>query len=464
MNVVDLVNRARRLVTEDLWQFDLQTVGSLPRFAVSQVRLGIMVVRGFLNDHCLLRASALTYTTMLAIVPILAVAFSVLKGLGVEDRLREQLIGRVTAVVRAAEADEQPGDAPAAERESPDDSRISSNIVDQFISSVENVSAARLGTIGAVLLVFSVISVLGNIEKSFNAIWGIRTPRTVARRFSDYLSAVIAGPLFLTLVSAINASLQSNTIVQGVLKHDFARLAVGHVAPLVMLWIAFTSLYVFMPNTRVRLGPALLGGVIGGTLWQVAQWVYIEFQVGVSKYNAIYGGFAQLPLFLVWLYMSWAIALLGAEIAFARQNLSTYSSERRALNASIRFREAIAMRIAVTTAAAFAKGDDPWTAERMSIEWRVPIRLINAVIFELESGGILRETGTEPVAYVPGRALDRILAADVIEALRAYGDSPPDMSSLSGEGRLRELLRQAEEAMRGVLGKTSLRELAESVG
>ena len=467
MKIVQIIERVKRFVAEELWQLDLQAAGSLHRFVLRQVRMGIMVVRGFLDDRCMLRASALTYTTMLAIVPILAVAFSVLKGLGVQNELREQLIDNFTKVVQVSEAADGEAAPEGGGDTSEADKRLAggaANIVDQFIGSVENVSAARLGTIGAVLLVFSVVSVLGNIEKSLNAIWGVKKPRTLLRRFSDYLSAVIAGPLFLTLASAINASLQSNTIVTKVLKYDIAKLALGHLAPFVLLWVAFTLLYMFMPNTRVRFGSALAGGVIAGTLWQVVQWAYIEFQVGVSKYNAIYGGFAQLPMFLVWLYISWAIALLGAEIAFARQNLSTYSLERRALNASVQFREALALRIAATAARAFAHGDKPWTAERMSIEWGMPIRLINDVVYQLEAKGILCQSTGDPVAYMPGRALETIRAADVIKALWVYGDSAPDMSRLPGEETLRSLLARVESATEKELGSMDLREMAEAIG
>ena len=172
------------------------------------------------------------------------------------------------------------------------------------------------------------VKMLSTVENSFNTIWGVKRSRSIFRKTSDYLSVLIVGPVLVAAAIAITASLENISFAQIILSQGIIKQLIIHFVPFVSLWIAFTGVYIFMPNIRVKIQHALIGGVIAGTIWQIVQWVYINFGIGVAKYNAIYGGFAQFPLFLIWLYISWLIVLFGAEISFASQNVKTYTQEK----------------------------------------------------------------------------------------------------------------------------------------
>src|SRR5450631_3041724 len=211
----------------------------------------------------LLRAAALTYMTMLSLVPFLAIAFSVLKGFGAQNAL-EPLLQQVA------------GD--------------SQETISRLIRYVNNTNVKSLGAVGLVMLMLTVISLMGQIEESFNATWGVQENRSLHRRFSDYLSVVVVGPILLLAATSMTTSLQSQWMVQWLIEHTYLGdtiLLLFRMVPYLFIWLAMTFLYIFMPNTRVRLVSAVLGGVLAGTAWQIAQWGYFHFQVGMANYNAI---------------------------------------------------------------------------------------------------------------------------------------------------------------------------------
>ncbi|MGB9080265.1 MAG: YihY/virulence factor BrkB family protein, partial [Desulfuromonadaceae bacterium] len=243
-----------------------------------------------------LRAAALTYTTVLSLVPLLAIAFSVLKGLGAQNAL-EPLLQQIA------------GD--------------SEETISRIIAYVNNTNVKSLGAIGLVLLILTVISLMGSIEEAFNAVWGVRETRSVQRRFSDYLSVVVVGPILLLAATSMTSSLQSQWILLWLIQNTYlgdAILLLFRFLPYLSVWIAMVFLYIFIPNTRIRFASAVTGGVIAGTAWELAQWGYFHFQVGVANYNAIYGTLSAVPIFLVWIYTSWLIVLFGLEIVFAHQH------------------------------------------------------------------------------------------------------------------------------------------------
>ncbi|MGH7248243.1 MAG: YhjD/YihY/BrkB family envelope integrity protein, partial [Pseudomonadota bacterium] len=253
-------------------------------------RLAKASIEGFFENNDLLRAAALTYTVALSIVPILALGFSALKGLGAADQMRP-LIDKYLALG-------------------------STGTADQLMSYVQNVNAAALGTAGAAFLVFTVISTLGNIEQAFNVIFRVSSSRNYLRKFSDYLSVLFTVPLMIAAALAVTA-------VVSVRVSSLPLLTT--IAPYFFVWGAFFFLYVFFPYTKVKLGPALLGSLVAAILFQLAQWGYVRFQVGAANYKAIYGALATVPIFLVWIYLAWAIILFGAEVTAAAQRGIDYS-------------------------------------------------------------------------------------------------------------------------------------------
>lgn len=270
------------------------------------VRFAAELGSAFGRHQISLRASALTYDTVLSLVPFLAIAFSVLKGLGVQNAL-EPLLLKV---------------AGESSREE----------IAQLIGYVNNTNVKSLGMVGLLMLLVTVSSLLFAVEDAFNAIWGVTETRTLQRRFSDYLSVVLVGPFLLIVAMSMTTTLQSQWLVQWLIRNTWlgeAILSLFRLIPYLSIWIAMTFLYSYIPNTRVSFRSALLGGVVAGTIWQITQWAYFHFQVGVANYNAIYGAMAALPILLVWIYTSWLIVLYGLEVVRIHQGDGILSTPSR---------------------------------------------------------------------------------------------------------------------------------------
>ncbi|MFC1594207.1 YhjD/YihY/BrkB family envelope integrity protein, partial [Candidatus Omnitrophota bacterium] len=294
---------------------------------------------------------------------------------------------------------------------------------------LESVRGGLVAGIGVAVLFWTVIKVLANIEKSFNDIWGIKESRSWGRKFSDYLSVMLICPI-LVIVSSSATVFIATQIVMITEKVEI----LGFLSPVIfvllklvpyfMLWILFSFIYMFMPNTKVNFKSGLLAGMIAGTVYQIVQILYISFQIGASRFNAIYGSFAALPLFLVWLQLSWTIVLFGAEISFAHQNVDMYEFEPDCLTASHSFKRLIALRIMHLLVKDFVKGEKPLTATEISHALEIPIRLVRQILYELVESGIATETKTDEYkvpGFQPARDVDVLTMRYVIDALEHRG-------------------------------------------
>jgi membrane protein len=380
----------------------------------------------------MLRASALTYTSLLSIVPLLALMFAVLKGFGVQNTLEPLILERIAVG--------------------------SEEIVDNIITYINNTNVGSLGTVGLVALVVTVLALLSNIEESFNHIWGVKETRSLMRRFADYFSVVTFGPTFVLAAVSMTATLQT----QGFLRHLMSLAFVGQlifllfkVLPYLAMWAAFTFLYVFMPNIKVEIRSALIGGIIGGTLWQLGQWGYVHFQVGVARYNAIYGTLAALPILMVWIYFSWLIVLLGLEVTYASQNLKTIRQEFRGGDVNFSSRERVALTVLMVLSGTFLKGERPWTKERIGEELELPPRLVRSILGDLVRLGFVSEVqGEVQDAFQPGRSPETLEVFEVVRALRDDGvdylqvaQRPERDQAVALVARLEEVQQQALEGM-----------------
>lgn len=399
--------KTAQFFTADIWRIRVKDRSLISGAWIRTLRVALLAVRGFDEDRCLQRASSLTFYTLLAIVPVAAMAFGIAKGFGFEEILERQiyewLFGR---------------------------EEIASQLVSFAQSFLETVTGGVIAGIGLVLLIWTIIKVLANIESALNEIWQVHTPRSFGRKFSDYLALILISPILVLLSSSLTVML-STRIAQ--ITERFAVLSVVSpmiflglkLIPYLLIWILFTLLYMVMPNTKVRFGPAIMAGFLAGTGYQFAQWGYIAFQVGASRYNAIYGSFAALPLFLIWLQMSWVIVLFGAEISFAAQKADTFEYGPDSANASPAFRKLVALRITHLIVQRFSDGQTPLTAEEISEQLRLPLRLTHLVIEELLESGVLTETRSSGNrrynAYVPGRDPNQLTVNAVIQALENRG-------------------------------------------
>lgn len=392
----------------DLWRIRLETVSPRRSFLLRQLRVIILSIRGFDEDKCGLRASALTFYSLLSVVPVAAMLFGIAKGFGIQKRLEEELVGKLKG-----------------------QEEVINYIIEFANTMLENAKGGVIAGVGLVVLFWLIIKLLGNIEKSFNEIWGIPNPRSLGRKLSDYLSLMLICPILLVMSSSITVFIttQITAITRQIdLLGPISPLIIFSlkILPYCVIWLLFSFVYIFMPHTKVSFRSGILGGIVAGTIYVILQWAYINFQIGVSRYGAIYGSFAALPLFLTWLQLSWLIVLFGAEISFAHQNVGTYEFEPDAENVSHSFKTLMALRITQICVKNFNNGDEPWSAARICSHFEAPARLVNQILYELVQCRVLRETidsnDDEPF-YLPARNADVLSINFVINKLERCGNS-----------------------------------------
>lgn len=435
------LSKLPQFLKTDVWMIRARELTRPKSYALRQLRLLLLAVRGFQEDQVQLRASALTFYTLLSIVPVLAMAFGIAKGFGVEKLLEKQLLSRM----------------PAQEE-------VVGRIITFAHSMLESTQGGLMAGVGLALLFWAVIRVLGNIEASFNNIWGIEESRPLGRKFSDYLSIMLLSPLLL-IVSG-SATVFVTTRVR-IITEDVSFL--GVVSPVIFLllrfvpyaaiWGLFTLVYILLPNTRVRFMSGFVAGVVAGTLYQIAQWGYIAFQVGVARYNAIYGSFAALPLFLIWLHISWLIVLFGAEVSFAHQNVDAYELEPGSLKISNNFKRLLSLLISHAVITDFFQGKPARTAPDLAHGLEIPIRLCRRILHELVTSGILSEVKTEQEkesAYQPAQDIHTLTVGRVLAALDSEGMDDIPVPKTRVRTTLSQTLTELDQAVKESQGNRLL--------
>lgn len=404
-------NKVINFIHKDVWRIRLKDIPQKRSFLIRTLRIVLLSMRGFNEHKCSLRASALTFYSLLSIVPVFAMLFGIAKGFGLDKVLEKQLLEKIPA-----------------------QNEVVMNIINFSTTLLENTKGGVVAGVGVALLFWTVIKVLGDIEESFNDIWGIKNMRSLMRKFTDYLSIMLICPILLVVASSATVFIktQAALITQKIAVLGAVSpwiLFVLDLLPYTVMWVVFSFIYIFIPNTKVKVTSGILAGIIAGTVYQVMQWVYVTFQVGVANYNAIYGSFAALPLFLVWLQLSWRIVLIGAEISFAHQNVDTYEFEPDCLQVSRAFKKLLALRIVNLISKNFAKGERAFTADEISHALGIPIRLVRDIVYELTQTGIfamVQEEAKSVPAYQPGVDINALSVKYVIDALENQGiDSIP---------------------------------------
>ena len=425
--------RIRRFLKEGLWSEEPASRWVVAR-AVSLLQFAILTAEGFVRDRLLLHASALTYFTMISLIPIFAVAVSITAAIGIDSDFADALVEKLA--VGAPELQES------------------------IISQIKAADFKALGGIGAAIVFVLTVFGLSNVEGAFNSIWGVKKHRNWGRRFPDYLAILVVVPLLATGLS-LATGLRSEWLVQRLLEYEMFSLVyemgLGYL-PWLTLTGSFALMFWFLPNTSVRFSSAALGGAVSAMLVLVAQDIYLSYSVGVARANALFGAFAQLPLLFVWIYVFWAIVLFGAELAFAHQNLASYRQELRGSSALPAEREAIALRAALLVARAFDESTPPETAESLAARLGAPIRIVREVLGQLEAGGILSRRGAPALeeGLQLGQPSSRIRVIDVLVALRGkrepVGEDP-------GAELVERLLGDLDAALAHAEGAQTLAEL-----
>ena len=474
----DALGRGRRFVVHDAWRVGLPGEEIPHGLIIRHIRVAILLVKGVVRDALPLRASSLTFATILSIVPFFAIMFFMIQTFDLGESL-----GSLGELLSPAAGGEGRSVSPAVpgvgETTSPappmtgeeknrklwedfiglvfrgfeqgSDTGAADTVVNPvkaIVHYAERGSNPRTLTLaGVVFVLTTVLGLMMNIETSFNTIWGIRNRRSWYRMLSDYIMVLILLPFLTAGVLSLTAILQSASVAE-----RLGRFAVGlHGIQYAIAWVFFTALYFLVPNTRVRLRYALLAGIVAGTMWCLLSLAYVKFQFGLRNYNIVYATFAQVPLLLMWVYCSWLVLLFGAELTFAYQNEKTFAMERLAEGASHAYREAVGLWAMIELGKRFDAGLPGLSAEASAERWNVPLRLLNDTLRQLEEARLVVQCASNPPTYLPARSLEKIAVADILTCLRESGRDP---SGLRRHNAFRNLLTSLEAGSKSAGSRT----------
>jgi membrane protein len=430
-----------------IWEIRLKNLHPIKALGIRYLRVILLASRGFLRDSCQKTASVLTYYSLLNVVPVVAVAFAVAKGFGLEKLIEKQIL-------QMAEKANWQAD-------------ITTQIISFSHNLLNQAKGGLIAGVGIVLLLWTVISIMGKIEESLNEIWEIRKARTLIRKFSDYMAMMVLGPVLLIISSSATILVASQVkvivnkiAVLGVFSKVIFLLL--NLLPYASIWVLFTMLYLVMPNAKIPIRSAILGGVAAGTIAQIVQWIYIKFQIGAASYGAIYGSFAALPLFLGMLQMSWMIVLFGAEIANANEHYETYGFHPDYSRMSVASKKLLMLRIFHLLTKKFSLGEKPLSVSQIAHALEIPVRLVQQFLHELSDVGLVVETAKGikgEVAFQPGRTIENITVKFVLDKYEKYGITKiPDDRSDEAE-KISKYIQDISEAIEKSSGNVRLKEI-----
>ena len=399
------LTRIIRFITYDIWRISENDVSGLKIVYIKIIKTLILAIRGFQSENLQTKASALTYSTLLSIVPLLAVLLGIAKGFGFQGAVRQELFdyfpGHELELSKAFE------------------------FVESYLAQAQG--GVIIG-VGLILLLYTVINLISSIEDTFNNIWQIQKSRPWYRKVTDYLALFVILPVLMVASSGISifvSTLQESFLGEFLFFTPIMEKAL-HIVPFIITSLVFTGLYLLLPNTKVRFLNSLTSGFLAGCAFQFFQYIYISGQIWVSKYNAIYGSFAALPLLLLWLQLSWLICLFGAELSYASQNVKKFSFERDSKNISRRYKDFLTLLIASLIIKRFEQGKKkPYTADELSDTYRIPIRLTTQILYYLKELEIIIEVNygndDRVVYYQPALDINKISVSFLLNRMDTHG-------------------------------------------
>jgi membrane protein len=392
-----VISRIIQFFKIGIWEIRLKDLAPGKAFFVRCLRIILLAWQEFSKDGCAKDASALTYYSLLNIVPVFAVAFAIAKGFGLEKLIKNQIL-------QMAEKGNWQTD-------------VTNQIITFSGSLLEHTNGGIIAGVGVILLLWTVISILGKIEESFNNIWEISKPRTLVRKFSDYMTMMVLAPVLLVVSSSVTVLVASKVkfIVQKIAVLGMFSQVIFFLLsllPYVSMWVLLTVVYIMMPNTKIPLKSGILAGIAAGTIYQVVQAIYIKFQIGAASYGAIYGSLAALPLLLAWVQLSWMIVLFGAEFAFANEHYETFGFQPDYSRLSISSKKLLVLKIFHLLVKKFSQGEKPFSAAQIAQALEIPVRLVRKLLYEMTNVGLVVEIiakGTKgEVAFQPGKPIENI--------------------------------------------------------
>ncbi len=382
-------------------------------FMVKKVKVtGLIIVaavKKFNYDKCNLQASALTFYSLLSIVPVMAMAFGIAKGFGFEKIFQKELLAKLSG-----------------------QEEIAHRLIEFSGKLLSETKGGIMAVIGLIFLVWTVVKMFGRIEEAFNSIWWIKQGRPMVRKFTDYIALLLTAPLLIIFSGSVTVFITTrlNRIIAESGAVYFLQSITSFflkLLPYGTIWLLFTFLYVFIPNKKINIKSAFAGGVIAGTIYQTAQMLYINFQVGVSHYNAIYGSFAALPLFLIWLDLSWIVLLIGAEIAFVWENIDDISLTQNWVNTDdtmgIKLKKLFCLRIVLLCVRRFAKGIQPASDSEIATELGLSMKIVRMLLSNLVDCEIISEVNHKNgIRFQPAKDIEDMSIMSVIAAFEDNGE------------------------------------------
>ncbi|MBW1986735.1 MAG: YihY/virulence factor BrkB family protein [Deltaproteobacteria bacterium] len=395
-----LFTQVQNFIQVTLWQYKATGLGQV---GLQVLRIGTLAVWGLIRNQAMVQASTLAYYTMLALVPLMALLFAVFKGLGLQHLLADYLLERLA-----------PG---------------SQDFAHQVLDYIENADVAGLGAMGVASLLLTLVLVMNNVERAINLTWGVTQTRPWRRRISDYFSIFLLLPILVAVAGTFSSAFLGLPEVQQLLttlSPGLYNFATSDLASLIILWVAFTFLYLVMPNTQVKLQSALIGGLVGGSLWEIARWLFIYYQStkeGTVYYDVIYGAFFHLLFLVLWIYYSWVVVLIGSEVACAHQNLEPLSREfRQPAAASEPVDEYLALAVLLAIARRFYLQQPPLSQKELRQMLVHDHNLTDRVMKSLtESNLVVLITGPDQengLRFLPLRPLEHSQVEDILKTLR----------------------------------------------
>ncbi|PWE00740.1 YhjD/YihY/BrkB family envelope integrity protein [Marinilabilia rubra] len=435
--MLPLINKIKVFLLEDIWRMRKDEITKSRFWLIRFLRISSLAIRRFIIDQGPTKASALTFFSLLSVVPIAAMAFGIAKGFGFRETLEEELQKRLIG-----------------------HEEVVKWIQDFALEYLDNTKGGMIAGISLVVVLFAVMRLMNGIEESFNDIWDVKRSRSFIRKFSDYVSMMMVAIVLLAtsggLVVFVANSLRDIQVV------SFASSILMWVAPYLMMWLVFSLLFMIMPNTKVKPISAVFGGIIAGTLFLATQYGYIYFQVGVSRYNAIYGSFAALPLFLIWMQASWMIVLFGAELAFAHQNEKSFEFEVDTRNMSVYTHKLVSILIVREVVKEFEKGKAHLSVSEIAERLRLPIRLVTDLVYSLFEAGILAEVDNDSkddIILLPAYDINKMNVVDVMHRIEHTGYSETILEKTDEANLVRKKIDHYEQVLSGLPENQLLKDL-----
>lgn len=421
-----------------LWGTDVATLPRPRAALLIAARILYRLIEDFLQGQLTLRAMSLVYTTLLSMVPLLALSFSLLKAFGVHNQIEPLLLKFLS---------------PLGEK--------SIEISAQIVQFVGNIGVGVLGSLGLIFLIYTVVSLIQKVEEAFNFIWHVSSLRNLTQRLSGYLSVVMVGPMLVVTALGITASVMSSELVGALVAIEpFGTLfyTLGKLLPYLLVIGAFTATYMIIPNTTVHWRSALIGGIVSGVLWETVGWGFASFIVGSAKYTAVYSGFAIMILFLLWLYLNWLVLLLGSSIAFYHQNPGYQTDTGARARLGFHHQEIMALEIMRLLGESFQRGDNHWTTVSLANELALPMEAVDELLSKLIAQGFVVNAGDDFLHLMPGRDLQTILVKQVLDVVR--GDlTPTQVAGSHAAQAVIDIVQQLDGLASEHLAQMSIRDM-----